>query len=54
MANTNNVIGLGLIVVGVIFMVFLGLFGIIVGLVCLLVGIGLWWLNWQRRRRAAT
>jgi hypothetical protein len=49
-----NIIGLVLIVVGIILMVFLGVVGIIVGLICLLVGIGVWWMTWQRRRRAAT
>ena len=49
-----NIIGLGLIAVGIILMIFLGAVGIIVGFICLLIGIGVWWMNWQRRRRAAT
>jgi hypothetical protein len=49
-----NIIGLVLIVAGILLMAFLGVVGIIVGFICLLVGIGVWWMSWQRRRRAAT
>ena len=50
---TPNIIGLGLIVVGILLMAFLGVVGIVVGLICLLVGIGVWWMTWRRRRAAA-
>jgi hypothetical protein len=49
-----NIIGLALIVVGIVLMLFLGVVGIIVGFICLLIGIGVWWMSWQRRRRATT
>jgi hypothetical protein len=48
-----NIIGLGLIVAGVLFMAFLGLVGFIIGLICIIGGVGAMFMTWQRRRRAA-
>jgi hypothetical protein len=48
-----NIIGLGLIVAGVIFMVVGGLVGWIIGVICMLGGIGALFMMFQRRRRAA-
>ena len=47
-----NIIGLGLIVAGVIFMIMGGLVGWIIGVICLIGGVGALFLTWQRKRRA--
>jgi hypothetical protein len=47
-----NIIGLGLIVAGIIFMIVGGVVGWIVGVICLIGGIGALFMTYQRRRRA--
>jgi hypothetical protein len=47
-----NIIGLGLIVAGIIFMILGGLVGWIVGVICMIGGIGALFMTFQRRRRA--
>ena len=47
-----NIIGLGLIVAGIIFMIMGGLVGWIIGVICLIGGVGALFLTWQRSRRA--
>ena len=47
-----NIIGLGLIVAGIIFMIVGGLVGWIIGVICLIGGVGALFLTWQRKRRA--
>jgi hypothetical protein len=49
-----NLIGLGLIVAAVIFMVMGGLVLWILGVICLIGGVGALFMTWQRRRRTAT
>ena len=49
-----NIIGLGLIVAGVIFMIIGGVVLWILGAVCLIGGVGALFMTWQKRRRAAT
>jgi len=46
-----NIIGLGLLVAGVIFMIMGGLVGWIIGAICLLGGVGALFMTWQRTRR---
>jgi hypothetical protein len=46
-----NIIGLGLIVAGIIFMIMGGLVGWIIGAICLIGGVGALFLSWQRSRR---
>ncbi len=48
-----NIIGLGLIVAGVIFMIMGGVVLWIIGAICLIGGVGALFLTWQRKRRAA-
>ena len=48
-----NIIGLGLLVAGVIFMIMGGVVGWIIGAICLIGGVGALFLTWQRRKRAA-
>jgi hypothetical protein len=48
-----NLIGLGLIVAAVIFMVMGGLVLWILGVICLIGGVGALFMTWQRRRRTA-
>ena len=48
-----NIVGLGLLVAGVIFMIIGGLVGWIVGVVCVIGGVGALFLTWQRSRRTA-
>ena len=48
-----NIIGLGLLVAGVIFMIVGGLVGWIIGVICLIGGVGAMWMTWRRKRRAA-
>jgi hypothetical protein len=47
-----NIIGLGLIVAGIIFMIMGGLVGWIIGVICLIGGVGALFMTWQRKRRA--
>ena len=47
-----NIIGLGLIVAGIIFMIMGGLVGWIIGVICLIGGVGALFMTWQRSRRA--
>jgi hypothetical protein len=47
-----NIIGLGLIVAGIIFMIVGGLLGWIIGVICLIGGVGALFMSWQRSRRA--
>ena len=47
-----NIIGLGLIVAGVIFMIMGGIVLWILGVICLIGGVGALFLTWQRKRRA--
>ena len=49
-----NLIGLGLLVAGVIFLIMGGVVLWIIGAICVLGGVGALWMTWQRRRRAAT
>jgi hypothetical protein len=49
-----NIIGLGLIVACVIFMIIGGVVLWILGVICVLGGVGALWMTWQRKRRAAT
>jgi hypothetical protein len=49
-----NIVGLGLIVAAVIFMIVGGAVFWILGVICLLGGVGALWMTWQRRRRAAS
>ena len=46
-----NIIGLGLIVAAVIFMILGGVVGWIIGVICLIGGVGALFMTWQRRRR---
>ena len=48
-----NLIGLGLIVAGIIFMIMGGLVLGILGTICLIGGVGALFLTWQRKRRVA-
>lgn len=48
-----NIVGLGLIVAGVIFMLLGSVVGWIVGVICLIGGVGALFLTYQRRRRAS-
>jgi hypothetical protein len=47
-----NLIGLGLIVAAVILMIMGGVVGWIIGVICLVGGIGALFMTWQRKRRA--
>jgi hypothetical protein len=47
-----NIIGLGLIVAAVILMIMGGVVGWIIGVICLVGGIGALFMTWQRKRRA--
>ena len=49
----TNIIGLGLLVAGVIFMIMGGLVGWIIGAICLIGGVGALFMTWQRKRRTA-
>jgi hypothetical protein len=48
-----NLIGLGLLVAGVIFMIMGGVVLWIIGAICLIGGVGALFMTWQRNRRAA-
>ena len=43
-----NIIGLGLLVAGIIFMIVGGLVGWIIGVICLIGGVGALFMSWQR------
>jgi glucose dehydrogenase len=45
-----NIIGLGLVVAGVIFMIIGGIVFWIIGAICLLGGVAAMWMTWQRKR----
>ena len=47
-----NIIGLGLIVAGIIFMIMGGFVLWILGVICLIGGVGALFMTWQRKRRA--
>jgi len=47
-----NIIGLGLIVAAIIFMIIGGLNLWILGVICLIGGVGALFMTWQRKRRA--
>jgi hypothetical protein len=47
-----NIIGLGLIVAAIIFMIMGGVILWILGVICLIGGVGALFLTWQRKRRA--
>jgi hypothetical protein len=47
-----NIVGLGLIVAAIIFMIMGGLVLWILGVICLIGGVGALFLTWQRKRRA--
>jgi hypothetical protein len=49
-----NIVGLGLIVAAIIFMIIGGLVWWILGVICLIGGVGALFLTWQRKRRATT
>ena len=46
-----NIVGLGLIVAGIIFMVIGGLLLWILGVICVIGGVGALFMTWQRRTR---
>ena len=48
-----NIVGLGLIVAGVIFMIMGGVVLWIIGAICLIGGVGALFMTWQRKRRAS-
>jgi hypothetical protein len=48
-----NIVGLGLIVAAIIFMIIGGIVWWILGVICLIGGVGALFLTWQRKRRAA-
>jgi hypothetical protein len=47
-----NIIGLGLIVAAIIFMIMGGVILWILGVICLIGGVGALFMTWQRKRRA--
>jgi hypothetical protein len=48
-----NIVGLGLLVAGVIFMIMGSVVGWIIGVICVIGGVGALFLTWQRKKRAA-
>jgi hypothetical protein len=50
----TNIIGLGLLVAGVIFMIMGGVVGWIIGVICMIGGIGALFMTYQRRKRATS
>ena len=54
LAMAVNIIGLGLLVAGVIFMIVGGIVGWIIGVICLIGGVGALFMTWQQRRRATS
>ena len=49
-----NIVGLGLILAGILFMYFLNFVGIIIGLIMIIGGIVSLWMTYRRKRVAAT
>jgi len=49
-----NIIGLGLLVAGVIFMIMGGVVLWIIGVICMIGGIGALFMTYQRRKRATS
>jgi drug/metabolite transporter (DMT)-like permease len=49
----THIIGLGLIVAGVLFIIFLGFVGLVIGIICILGGIAALAMTYMRRRNAA-
>jgi len=47
-----NIIGLGLLVAGIIFLIIGGVVLWILGAICLIGGVGALFMTWQRKRRA--
>ena len=47
-----NIVGLGLILAGVLFMLFLGLVGLVIGLICVLGGIVALFMTYRRKKYA--
>jgi hypothetical protein len=47
-----NIIGLGLLVAGIIFLIAGGVVLWILGTICLIGGVGALFMTWQRKRRA--
>jgi hypothetical protein len=47
-----NIVGLGLILAGVLFMYFLNFVGIIIGLIMIGGGIMALWMTWRRKKYA--
>ena len=47
-----NIIGLGLLVAGLIFLIIGGVVLWILGAICLIGGVGALFMTWQRKRRA--
>ena len=50
----TNIIGLGLLVAGVIFMIMGGIVLWIIGVICMIGGIGALFMTYQRRKRTAS
>lgn len=48
-----NIMGLGLIVAGIVFLIYGGFVLRILGTICLIGGVGTLLMTWQRERRAA-
>jgi hypothetical protein len=48
-----NLVGLGLVVAGIIFLIVGGIVFWIIGTICLIGGVGAMFMTYQRRRRAA-
>jgi hypothetical protein len=48
-----NIVGLGLLVAGIIFLIVGGVVWWILGVICLIGGVGALFMTYQRRRRAA-
>jgi hypothetical protein len=48
-----NIAGLGLLFAGVIFMIMGSVVGWIIGVICVIGGVGALFLTWQRKKRAA-
>ena len=49
-----NIVGLGLILAGVLFMYFLNFLGIIIGLIMIIGGIMALWMTYRRKKYPAT
>jgi hypothetical protein len=48
-----NIVGLGLLVAGIILLIVGGVVGWIVGVICLIGGVGALFMSWQRNKRTA-